>query len=221
MSWVQLAVTIFQMIIKRLFILLFVFSIMTSCRRGYKIEDGKVYYESWNEGVGQNKWFIEKADAKTFQTVKFDCDCNFYFGKDKNHLFIDGEPIRHIDPATFRFIGNYIFRDKDSAYFFGFYNNINDCAIKGVNPDKLKLLSYPWAKADNILIHGFDTLSLYDINEFQPIDENWGKTKTSIINGIIFRVVDFKDADPETFQVINSFSGKDKRHTYEFGKIKN
>lgn len=204
------------MTIKRLCILFFSFSILASCRRGYKVENRKVYYEYWNEGSGQNKWFLEKADAESFQTLKFDCDCSFYFGKDKKHLFIDGQPIRHIDPNTFRFVGNYIFRDKDSAYFFGFYNNINDCAIKGVNPDKLKLIKYPWSKTENILVHGYDTLLLDDINDFEPIDEDWGKTKKYVINNNEI----LKDADPETFRVINSYSGKDKRHQYEFGKIK-
>jgi DKNYY family len=207
--------------LNQLFILLMTISILTSCRRGYKIENGKVFYESWNEGNGHNVFLIDSADAKTFEQIEFDCNCDFKFGKDKNHLFIDGEPMRNIDPITFRFIGNYIFRDKDSAYFFGFYTTINDCAIKGINPDNLKLITYPWARADNILIHGFDTLSLDDIDEFKPIDNDWGKTKKYVINGIINQVEILKSADPETFQIINSFSGKDKQHTYEFGKIKN
>ena len=138
-------------------------SFLTSCRQGYKVENDKVYYEYWNEGSGQGKRLIEKADATTFQTVEFDCDCSFDFGKDKNHLFIDGEPINDIDPKTFKFVGNYIFADKDNAYFFGFYNNLNDCAIKGVKPSQIQLIKYPWAKAGNFLIHGHDTLYLDDI----------------------------------------------------------
>jgi hypothetical protein len=198
-------------------ILLFIiFSILTSCRRGYKIEGNNVYWEHWNEGSGQNKDFIDDADAKTFQKLKFDCDCDFKFAKDKNHLYIDGEPIRDIDPNSFRFIGNYVFRDTDSAYFFGAYNNINNCAIKGVDPDKIKLISYPWAKSDNLLIHGYDTLSLNDISDFLPINEDWGKTKKYVIN----KSEILSGADPATFKVINSYSGKDKNHTYEFGEIK-
>jgi len=190
--------------------------LLTSCTRGYKVENGKVYYEYWNEGSGQGKRLIEKADGKTFQEIDFDFEHNFEFGKDKNHLFIDGEVIENIDPNTFKLIGNYIFRDKDSAYFFGFFNKLNDCTIKGVNPSKIKLLKYPWAKTDNILIYGSDTLKLKNVNEFTPIDEDWGKTKKHIINNnqILY------DADVESFKIISSFEGKDKNYNYEFGFIK-
>ena len=203
------------MTIKQLTFIFLTLSVLTSCRRGYKVEGDKVYYEYWNEGSGQNKRLIEQADANTFQNLSFDCDCDFKFGKDKKHLFIDGELINNIDPKTFRFVGNYIFRDKDSAYFFGFYNNINDCVIKGVNPDKIKLIKYPWAKADNFLIHGRDTVKIADINEFVPIDDNWGKTKQHIINDnqILY------GADVATFKTTSSFQGKDKNFNYEFGVI--
>jgi hypothetical protein len=200
---------------RQLIILVFAISFLTSCRHGYKIEDGNVYYENWNEGSGQGKRLIERADAKTFQALSFDCDCSFEFGKDKNHLFIDGELIKNIDPNTFKFIGNYIFSDKDSAYFFGFYNNLNDCVIKGINPNKIKLLKYPWAKVDNILIHGRDTVSIDDINDFVPIDDDWGKTKKYIINNNQI----LSGADVETFKITSSFEGKDKNYNYEFGFI--
>ncbi|NEM99164.1 DKNYY domain-containing protein [Pontibacter burrus] len=205
------------MTIGRLIILVLGISILTSCRHGYKVEDGKVYYEYWHEGLGfeQGKRLIEVADAKSFKPLSFDCDCSFEFGKDKNYLFINGEPIKNIDPNTFTFIGNYIFRDKNSAYFFGFYNNLNDCDIKGVDPDKITLIKYPWAKADNFLIHGSDTIRLDDINEFIPIDDNWGRTKKYIINKdkILY------GADVETFKITSSFEGKDKNYNYEFGFI--
>ena len=203
------------MTIKKLTFFLLTLLVLTSCRRGYKVEDDKVYYEYWNEGSGQNKRLIDQADAKTFQKLSFDCDCDFEFGKDKNHLFIDGELINNIDPNTFKFVGNYIFRDKDSAYFFGFYNNINDCAIKGVNPDKIILIKYPWAKADNLLIHGNDIVELDDINDFMPIDDDWGKTKKHIINNnqILY------GADVSTFKVTSNFEGTDKNFNYKFGAI--
>ena len=217
LRWWQLKQTFIPaMTFRQVVIIVLTISILTSCRRGYKIEDDKVYYEYWNEGSGQGKRLIEQADAKTFQKLDFDCDCSFDFGKDKNHLFIDGLPIKNIDPNTFKFIGNYIFSDKDSAYFFGFYNNLNDCVIKGIDPKKITLLKYPWAKVDNILIHGKDTVSIDDINEFVPLDEDWGKTKKYIINKskILY------GADVETFKFTSSFEGKDKNYNFEYGFIK-
>lgn len=200
---------------KHLIFYVLTISILTSCRHGYKVEGDKVYYEFWNERSGQNKRLIERADSKTFQELTFDCDCEFEFGKDKDHLFIDGELIKNIDPNSFKFVGNYIFLDKDSAYFFGFYNDIQDCVIRGVNPDKIKLIRYPWSKADNLLIHGRDTIRLDDINDFIPIDDDWGKTKKYVVNGnqILY------DADIATFKVTSSFQGKDKKFNYEFGII--
>jgi len=81
------------------------------------------------------------------------------------------------------------------------------------------LIKYPWSKAGKILIHGRDTLTIDDINDFQPLSEDWGKTKKHVIYGNEI----LEGADPETFKVINSYTGKngkDKKHTYEFGKIK-
>jgi hypothetical protein len=203
------------MTIRKIIVTVLTISILTSCRHGYKSEDGKVYYEFWNEGSGQGKQLIEHVDAKTFQKLSFDCNCSLEFGKDKNHLFIDGELIKNIDPNTFKFIGNDIFRDKDSAYFFGFYNTLNDCVIKGISPDEIHLIKYPWAKAGNFLIHGRDTVHLDDINEFIPLDKDWGKTKKYIINRnrILF------GADVETFKTTSSITGKDKNYSYESGFI--
>ena len=205
------------MTIKNIILFVFVISLLPSCRKGYKIENGNVYYEYWNAGIGigQGKRLVENADAKTFQDLSFDCDCSFEFGKDKNHLYIDGRPIKDIDQNSFEFLGNYIFRDENAAYFFGFYNNINDCEIKGIPPDKIKIIEYPWAKVDNVLIHGHDTLSLEDINDFIAIDENWGVTEKYVINDSDIVL----GADVETFKIINSYRGKDRDYKYEFGFI--
>jgi len=179
------------------------------------VEGDRVYYEYWNEGSGQNKRLIQQADAKTFQKLSIDGGCNFEFAKDKNHLFIDGEPIKNIDPNTFKSIGNCIFRDKRAAYFFGSYNELYDCAIKGVNPDSIELIKYPWARCGDLLIHGKDTVYLDDISEFTPLDNDWGKTKRHIINNneILY------GADVATFEILSSFQGKDKNYNFEFGII--
>ena len=188
---------------------------ISSCSGDYTVENGKVFYNSWNEGSGNNIVELSQADAKTFTSFETECDCNMKFGKDKNHLFINGKLIENIDPKTFKYLGNYIFRDKDSAYFFGFYYDINNCVIRGINPDDIKLLKYPWAKSKDILIHGNDTLSLKNIEDFIIMDENWGKTNDVVINENQI----LPNADPNSFQIISSYSGRDKNNEFKFGKV--
>jgi hypothetical protein len=206
----------FELNTKGMFAMLLGCLILSGCRTGYKVENEKVYYLYWNEGSGNGKSYVQEADAATFQKLEFDCSCPFSFGRDKDHLFIDGRLISDINPNSFRFVGNYVFADDKAVYFWGFYNDINDCAIKGIDQSKLQLISYPWAKAGNVLIYGKDTLTLDDIEDFKPIDKNWGLTSKYVIyeNQILTA------SDVATFEVINSYTGKDKKHIYEFGQIK-
>jgi hypothetical protein len=88
--------------------------------------------------------------------------------------------------------------------------------ITGVNPDKIKLIKYPRAQADDLLIHGSDTVSLNDINDFIRVDDDWGKTKKYMVN----RDQILYGADVATFKITSSFQGKDKNFNYEFGAIK-
>ena len=203
--------------LKKLTLLSILYFLTISCQeRNYLVKDNKVYMLGWNEGSGNYEKLVDNADAKTFKKLEFNCDCDFLFAKDKSHLFIDGELIKNIDPNTFTFVGNYIFKDKNSAYFFGFYDNLNNCKIIGVDPNKIELISYPWAKAGDILIHENDTIKLNDLSDFKPIDENWGKTKDKVLNENKI----LPDADPESFIVTSSFAGYDKKNKFEFGKLK-
>lgn len=201
---------------KMFFLVIFIL-ILTSCNPEYVIEKNKVYYKYWNSASGNHKELIEKADAKSFQKIKVDDNSNLCIGKDKNSIYIDGKPMRNIDPKTFKYLGNNIFSDIDSVYFFGFYNDINHCSIKGIDNRKIKLIEYPWSKAENILIHGKDTLTINDISSFTPINNDWGKTK----NYIIYKTKIIIEADLKTFEIVNSYTAKDKNHTYELGDVKN
>jgi hypothetical protein len=203
---------------KNILLFLIISIFFSSCNFGYKKENGKVYYKYWNAGMGisTRTFEIQDADFNTFEKIDFDCDCSFNFAKDKNHLFIDGHKYNDVDPKTFKYLGNYIFTDKDSAYFFGFYNNFNDCSIKNIEPKNIELLQYPWAKSGNYLINGKSTIYLEDINDFIVINDDWGKTKTAIINQdrILY------DADVNSFNIISAYEGKDNYFNYEFGAIK-
>ncbi len=196
-------------------ILLVLITLMFSCEKGYKVENNKVYYINWNEGSGITKTELEKVDVLSFSPLEINCECDFRFGRDKNHLYIDGRLYNKIDPNTFHHIGNYIFADKDSAFFWGFYDELENTVIKGINPKEIKLLTYPWAKAKNTLIWGRDTLKVDDVNQFIALDDDWGKTQ----NQIIYRNKVLDSVDYNSFKIINSYIGEDNQYRYEFGEI--
>jgi hypothetical protein len=140
------------------------------------------------------------------------------FGKDKNHLYINGIKVNHVNPKEFEAIEGCFFRDNQNAYYLGSFDEVNggkDYRILGVNPHRVKVLNNDWAKADELLIYEKDTLLINEMEEFIPIDNNWGKTK----NHIIYRDKIINGADLQSFEIIDEFDGKDKYHIYEFGFI--
>jgi hypothetical protein len=189
--------------------------LLFSCESKYYIKDGTVYFETYNEGSGQVTELVYGADPRTFKELKIENDSEFNFGRDKNHLFINGVLIENIDPKSFKYLGNYFFRDNDSAYFFGFYNDIQKCCVKGINPNKIELLDYPWAKSGNILIHGYDTLTIQGINSFKVIDKEWGKSNEYVVyeNKILY------GSDSKTFTPISDVIGKDRNFHFRYGNI--
>ncbi|MGS0747438.1 DKNYY domain-containing protein [Halpernia sp. GG3] len=197
----------------KLFFLSLILTSLFSCKKGYEKENGKVYYEHWNEGSAQNKKLMKNVDFKTFKEIEFKDKTSFSFAKDKNHLFIDGDIMKNIDPETFTFINNYYFKDKNKIYFFGFFNDINDCSVKGIDSNHFQTLKYPWAKSGKILINGQESVFVDDIDSFKPIDEDWGKTNKYIIN----RNVILKNANPKTTKILSSYEAIDGNKKYKYG----
>jgi hypothetical protein len=199
-------------LIKILFLSL-ILGLLFSCRKGYIKEDGKVYYEFWNEGSGQNKRLMKNVDYQTFNKIKFKGNSSFCFAKDKYHLFIDGDLIKNIDAATFSYIDNFYFRDKNNIYFLGFTHDMNDTSVKGIDPNYFETMKYPWAKSGKILINGQESVFVDDIESFKPIDDDWGKTNKYIIN----RNVILKYANPKTTKILNSYEAVDGTKKYKYG----
>lgn len=198
--------------------ILFVFCtlFLGGCKKEYIKEKDKIYLKSWNEGLGIMKIEVINADPESFKTIYFNCKSDLVFGKDKNCLYIDGIEFKKADQNTFNLVGNFVFRDKDSAYFLGFYDEIENTTIHNVNPNTIKVFSiFLWAKTNKSIIWGKETFNVNNVSKFVPINENWGKTDSQIIfqNNIV------EDVDYYSFKVIDNYKGKDKNNTFENGKI--
>ena len=199
-----------------LFLLAFLSIIITSCEKHYKVKKDSVYLIYCNEGSGYHKIPVIGADAKTFEVLELGHP--YLFGRDKNNIYIDEENLEGADPASFEYLGNNFFRDKNRTYHSHCYGSvkITICPIPGVDPDKIKLIKGNWAKAGNILIFCNDTLTLSDIESFKLIKGDYGKTNTQIL----FETKVIKEADLATFEVVDYIRAKDKNHYYEYGIIK-
>lgn len=183
--------------------------LVTSCQRGYVIEDGKVYFTGWNEANGNIKYEVEHSDAATFETINV--GGNGLWGKDKNHVYHEATIIENADPASFEELGHYYFKTKDSLYYFGSYADLNFCEVKNIGSVKLDFYdTEPWARSGNYVICEHNATYLDDIVEFEPIDSEWGKTKSHII--WIGNVLE--GVDVESFVPINRYTGKDKSGTF-------
>ncbi len=85
---------------------------LTAC--GYKVEDDKVYYVSWNEGQGRAKEVIPGADAASFQVLK-----HKEYAKDRNYGYFEGVRIEGVEPLSFSSIHEVYAVDNRRAYYGG------------------------------------------------------------------------------------------------------
>lgn len=187
--------------------------ILCSCGSDYEIKDNKVYFTGWNEGVGSYERIIHQADASTFEKISNEED--ILLGKDENYIFHEDSLIG-CAPKSFKRIGEYFFRDKNSVYFFGFvHSGRNKWSLDSVDVNSFRLYNiYPWARDNFHLIYGDLLIDIKNINTFKPINEYWGKTDDQVVNeGYVFDSVDLK-----SFKVIDENRAKDRNFRYEYGK---
>ncbi len=196
---------------KNLLTILTLLAFLTGCfpEEKYKITDDAVYRTGWTEANGDFIVRLEDADPKTFEIIE--TDCNSLFGRDKNHVYVDHSIIQNADPSTFKYVGNYFFVDNDSVYFFGFYNSLNDCEVWGANPETFKIYdTYPWANDGTKIIHGQTATVLKDIDKFEILGENWGRTTDKVFyKGVLLDSVDI-----QTFEIVSKDKARDKKYVY-------
>jgi hypothetical protein len=196
---------------KNILFILTLLTFLTGClpEEKYKITEHAVYMTGWSEANGDFKVRLEDADPKTFEIIE--TDCNSLFGKDKDHVYVDQTMIENADPTTFKYIGNYYFSDSDSVYFFGFFNFINECEVWGVNPTEFRTFeTYPWARDNTQIIHGHTVTRVKDIDKFQILGENWGRTTDKVF----YKGVELDSVDIATFEVISDDKARDKKYVY-------
>ena len=177
----------------------------------YKVSD-EVTFEirSWNHDPIIRT--VENADPETFQNMDED------FGKDNERVFYKGDEIIGADPATFEQIYWAYSKDSNSVYLF-------TCKLENASPSTFQVLKGSWSKDSQNVYHGHQQVEA-DVTSFYFVDNGWALDKSRAYHALTWvslgcndsghlKVKVFENIDPETFEVIDAFTAKDKNGTYD------
>jgi hypothetical protein len=196
---------------------------------GYKIEDHKVYWTSWNEGTGSGKDLLD-ADYKTFKVLE-----HKKYAKDAKKVYYKGNKVQGADAESFKSIWDFYGTDINHAYYA--YNKIPNS-----NGPTFEVLNGNFSRDDQNYYFNDKAIGVCDyqsfaIHDFEGAYGNWfsyddkcayymankipikdrpsfeiligGYTKDD--QAVYYLMKAVPDADPESFEMINNtFAGRDK-----------
>ena len=144
--------------ITRLTLFIMTIAVMTSCQTGYKKENGKWVWISYDEAVGKRVTEIESIDYETFKILE-----NENYAVDKNNVYHMTRPIKNSDPETFTILTTNGYSKDDQKVFLDWDE------IIFADPKTFKTLNFPYSKdKDNIFCGTLPLrIPIEEINEFK------------------------------------------------------
>ncbi len=100
---------------------------------------------------------------------------------------------------------------KDKDYVFLLQFGGTNCIINGAEPESFYVFNgYLWSKDINHVFYMFDLLDTVKANEFEAINENWGKSKSSYY----YHHLRIDSLDYETAEIVNTyFMNEEGKHS--------
>ncbi len=151
-----------------------VISILISCSSGYKKENGKWAWISYDEGAGKRIRYIEQVDNETFTLLE-----NTDYALDKYSVYKEGRVLQYADPKTFKVINDRGYSKDSLNVFLDLEKVIN------ANPLNFEILDWPYSKDNRHIFCGNLPLDLNRISDFKVTKSGGGKTtilKSSFID---------------------------------------
>lgn len=135
---------------KGIYLSLFVVAMMVaSCDTGYKIENNKVYYQTWGFSFGYQPHELDSADAATFEDLGKDYGRDAHhayheedlipganakefhvmsepYAADDQHVYYDGKLIKGAQASSFKDKTKYMGVDNNDVYWKGYPMNVSD-----------------------------------------------------------------------------------------------
>jgi len=220
---------------------------LSGCGDGFKVENGRVAYESWNESQGKVTNYGEDADPRTFQPLDHDKNARAIYARDARHVFmlIHTRPVtvEAADPASFTIftIDGVYAKDNNRVYYWG-------VELKGADPSTFRVLQTPFSRDSKRAFVVTTEIPVHKIESFEVVHtpgvhilpwgnappvcssdgikgssslrpEPYGATLGYSRDGISYYLggKEIKGVDYKSFVVLNERYAKDKNFVYYLG----
>jgi hypothetical protein len=183
-------------------------SILISCSPGYKKENGKWAWISYDEGAGKRVKYIDNIDIGTFRILG-----NKDYALDKYNVYNGPHVIPHADPKTFEVINDRGY-SKDSKNVF-----LDLDIVINANPKDFEVMDWPYSKDNRYVFCGNLPIDLVEISDFKVLKSGGGKN-TSLKSSFIEFNPEYKWLDTVIVDGIITGEGLGETKDYKFDGYK-
>ena len=168
----------------------------------YLKENGEIYYEMPYFEV---KSKVKEADAKSFESFE---DRNktvmdSYYGKDNKNVYLLGKKLKNVSPKEFEILNEDYIKDDKNIY--------------KVKLEEALFFSSNEINTKKISVDGLDVKTFRTLENDKEIETNYFGDKNSVY--YIYENIDkIKEADRNSFKILDYYIAKDKKNIYYKGK---
>ena len=168
----------------------------------YLKENGEIYYEMPYFEV---KSKVKEADAKSFESFE---DRNktvmdSYYGKDNKNVYLLGKKLKNVSPKEFEILNEDYIKDDKNIY--------------KVKLEQVLFFSSNEINTKKISVDGLDVKTFRTLENDKEIETNYFGDKNSVY--YIYENIDkIKEADRNSFKILDYYIAKDKKNVYYKGK---
>ncbi len=201
---------------------------------GYQKSGGEWVYVTWDAGHGRVAHKIKGADSSTFEVLL----ANEY-ARDEEHVYFRMHRLDNADPATFVVLSDRVCvygKDRNRVW-------LQDVVVREADPATFALLTFPYSRDRSQVFCGTLPMKIHDIESFEvlrgsstfctafvkgkPFAEQYKEVEVTQDNPVTtgegwardnracyYGPFALKDADYDSFTVLNGIYAKDKNCVY-------
>ena len=168
----------------------------------YLKENGEIYYEMPYFEV---KSKVKEADTKSFESFegRNKTVMDSYYGKDNKNVYLLGKKLKNVSPKEFEILNEDYIKDDKNIY--------------KVKLEEALFFSSNEINTKKISVDGLDVKTFRTLENDKEIETNYFGDKNSVY--YIYENIDkIKEADRNSFKILDYYIAKDKNNVYYKGK---